>query len=244
MRKNLSLLLLSLLSGACATAHDVKAAVAFGAGTMEHKTHGTALDDTTSAGYFALGAEAMFSERVGGGIRLEGSASDDDMFAEAVPIATGEATDSELFFHGTALFGDEESPLPLRFGLFFRSYGLTQNLGGAELNWSSLGPRLELAPDLELAAGDGFRWSLPARLGVGIGMSVAETEPSTEQWNTTMTHLDAGLASRLQFSQVWFDIGFLVRRTSYAESEDVVGVTILGADTTFTGLVLGFGAKF
>lgn len=245
MRKIPNLLFLTtILTGACSTAHDVKASVAFGGGTMEHKTDGTNFDDKTSAGYFALGVEALFSEKVGGGIRLEGSASDDDMFADVAPLATGEASDGELFLHGTALLGAEESPLPLRFGLFFRGYGLTENVGGEELTWSSFGPRLEFAPDIELSASDDFRWSLPARLGAGIGMSVVETEPETEQWDTTMAQFDVGLATRLQFSKFWFDVGYLMRRTNYAESDDVGGVTILGADSTFSGLVFTFGATF
>lgn len=233
-----------LLLGACSTAHDVQASVAFGGGTMEHKTDGTDLDGKTSAGYFALGVEAMFSEKVGGGVRLEGSSSDDDLFEDSIPAAVGEAGDGELFLHGTAKLGSDESPLPLRFGLFFRGYGLTENLGGEEVNWSSFGPRLEFAPDIELSASDDFRWSLPARLGVGIGMSVVETEPETEQWDTTMAQFDVGLATRLQFSKIWFDVGYLMRRTNYAESDEVGGVAILGADSTFSGLVFTFGATF
>lgn len=246
MRKNLHRLLSLpiVLLAACSTAHDAKAYVAFGGGKMEHKTDGTDLDDKTSAGYFALGAEAMFTEKIGGGIRIEGAASDDDLFEPLGPVATGEATDGELFLHGTALLGAEESPLPLRFGFFFRGYGLKENLGGEELTWSSFGPRLEFAPDIELTQSDDFRWSLPVRLGAGIGVSTVETDPSTEQWDTTMAQFDVGLATRLQFSSIWFDVGYLIRRTSYAESDEVNNIVILGADSTFSGLVFTLGASF
>jgi len=177
-------------------------------------------------------------------VRLEGSSSDDDLFEESIPAAVGEAGDGELLIHGTAKLGSDESPLPLRFGLFFRGYGLTENLGGEELNWSSFGPRLEFAPDIELMQNDNFRWSLPARLGVGLGLTTIETEPSTDEWETVMAQIDVGFATRFQFSSVFFDIGYLMRRTNYSESEESSGFVIRGADATFSGAVFTFGAKF
>ena len=229
---------------ACSTAHDATAYVAFGGGKMEHKTNGSALDDKTSAGYFALGAEAMFSDSVGGGLRIEGSSSNDDLFADVGPGLSSEATDGELFLHGTARLGDEEAPLPLRFGFFFRGYGLEEKATGQEITWSSFGPRIEFAPDIELTASDDFRWSLPARLGLGFGMSTIETNPATEQWDTTMSQFDVGLGTRLHFTQFWFDIGYLIRRTRYAESEEIGPTAILGADSTFSGVVFSLGADF
>lgn len=211
---------------------------------MEHKTNGTNLDDKTSAGYFALGAEAMFTEKIGGGVRLEGAASDDDMFQDLGPATVGEATDGELFLHGTARFGEEQSPLPLRFGLFFRGYTLQDNADGDELSWSSFGPRLEFAPDIQLVQSEAFRWSLPLRFGLGLGVSTVETSPSTEEWDTTMTQYDLGLATRFQFSKVFFDVGYLLRHANYRESDETANVTILEADTTFSGLVFSLGAKF
>jgi len=245
MRKiSLLLSIPALLSSACTTTHGATGYVAFGGGSMEHKTNGSNLDDKTSAGYFALGGEAMFTENVGGGVRLEGSASDDDLFADLGPTTVGEAADGELFFHGTARFGEEQSPLPLRFGFFFRGYTLQDNADGDELSWSSFGPRLEFAPDIQLAQSDEFRWSLPLRFGLGVGLTTIETSPATEEWDTTMTQYDLGLATRFQFSKVFLDVGYLLRHTNYSESDETAGFTIREADATFSGLVFTFGAKF
>ena len=234
-----------LLACSCVTEnHGANAYVAFGGGSMKHETKGTDLDDKTDAGYFALGGEVMFTERVGGGMRLEGAASDDDMFADVPGADASEVGDGELFFHGTVGFGEQPQEMPLRFGLFFRGYSLEENVTSDQVNWSSFGPRLEFAPDIELIENDGFRWSLPCRLGVGIGVTTVSTDPETEDWDTTMTQYDVGIATRFAFSKVWFDVGYLNRHANYSESDETAGLTILEADTTFSGLVVTFGVKF
>lgn len=246
MRKILPTLSIPLLLAcSCATeTHGANAFVAFGGGSMKHETNGTDLDDKTDAGYFALGGEVMFTERVGGGLRLEGSASDDDLFSDVPGADASEAGDGELFFHGTVGFGEQPQQLPLRFGLFFRGYSLEENVSGDQLSWSSFGPRLEFAPDISLIENDGFRWSLPFRLGLGVGMSTVTTDPSTEEWDTTMTQYDVGVATRFAFTKVWFDVGYLNRHVNYSESDETAGFTIREADTTFSGLVVTFGVKF
>ena len=246
MRKILPTLSIPLLLAcSCATeTHGANAFVAFGGGSMKHETNGTDLDDKTDAGYFALGGEVMFTERVGGGLRLEGSASDDDLFTDVAGAPVSEAGDGELFFHGTVGFGEQPQELPLRFGLFFRGYTLKENVTSEELNWSSFGPRLEFAPDIELMENDSFRWSLPCRLGLGVGVTTVTTDPETEDWDTTMTQYDVGIATRFAFTKVWFDVGYLHRHVNYSESDETAGFTILEADTTFSGLVVTFGVKF
>ena len=198
MRKTpLTLSIPLLLACSCVTEnHGANAYVAFGGGSMKHETKGTDLDDKTDAGYFALGGEVMFTERVGGGMRLEGAASDDDMFADVPGADASEVGDGELFFHGTVGFGEQPQEMPLRFGLFYRGYSLEENVTSDQLNWSSFGPRLEFAPDIELIQNDGFRWSLPCRLGVGVGYASVRPAPEPQAWEPTSTPHERGTPHR------------------------------------------------
>jgi hypothetical protein len=186
----------------------------------------------------------MFTERAGGGVRLEGSASDDDLFADFAPGAASEAGDGELFFHGTVGFGEKPPEMPLRFGLFFRGYSLEENASSNQLSWSSFGPRVEFAPDIGLVENDDFRWSLPCRIGLGVGMTVVDTDPATEEWDTSMTQYDVGIASRFAFSKVFFDVGYLMRHATYNESDVVASAFIREAETTFSGMIFTLGVKF
>jgi hypothetical protein len=230
---------------ACATdAHGSNAYLAVGGGTMKHKTEGSDLDDKTTASYFALGGELMFTERFGAGLRMEGSASDDDLFSDVVPGGASQVTDGDLFLHGTVGFGEKPSEMPLRVGFFFRGYSLEENASSAEIDWSSFGPRVEFAPEIKLIEREGFRWSLPCRVGVGVGLTVVDTDPATEDWDTSMIQYDIGVSSRLRFSKVFADIGYLLRQSNYNESDVVGGAFIRGMESTFSGLILTVGVKF
>lgn len=231
---------------ACALGDDtkVRTGLAFGAGSLRHRTDGTALDDETDAGYFALGVEAIGDRGLGFGLRFEGIGSDDQMFQGASVGAPSEASDGELFLHGTGDFGDDAFRFPLRFGLSLRNYSLQENATGAELEWSSFGPRLELSPDLALAQNDAVRWSLTGRVGVGFGATLVSQSSAIDDWETAMGMLDLGLGTRLSFGSVAVDLGWLSRYSSYAESDPANSSVVLGADSEFQGLVLGLTATF
>lgn len=222
----------------------VRAHLALGAGTLEHRTRGTALDDRTDAGYLAIGVEGIARDGLGLGARLEAIGSDDRMFADTVVGAPSEVRDGELFLHGTGDFGDDAFHCPLRFGLSLRSYGIRENASGSDLEWNSFGPRLEIAPDVALLQDHAVRWSLTGRLGAGFGATLVSQSGAFENWETTMGTLDVGLGTRLRFSSVSIDLGWLSRRTHYAESDPANAAVVLAADSEFEGLVLSVAATF
>lgn len=212
---------------------------------MGHSTDGetTGETDNTSAAYIAVGGEAMFNDAVGAGLRVEGSVSDNDLFAAEGTSEGLESSDSDLFFHGTAQLGRSETKLPLRLGLSVRSYQL-ENSFGQGFMWSSFGPRLEFCPDVNLIKSERLRWSLPLRFGVGVGVTTVEELQASDQWDTTMAQFDLGLANRLQFSKAFVELGYLLRYANYSES-DVSGSTfIVGTEMYFSGVTFTFGARF
>jgi hypothetical protein len=231
----------ALLSCACTTTHGANAYVAFGGGSMEHKTEGGGPEDTTSAGYFALGGEAMFTERVGAGLRLEAAATDDDLFAEDLPGTYNEAGDGDLFFHSTIAVGDSNHTAPLRVGLFLRNYTLSGSGFTSDLSWVSLGPRIEFAPDFKLIGNDRFRWSIPLRLGAGIGAASFSSDTETGDFDSTVTQFDLGIGTRFLIGRVQLDLGYLQRSADYESTDEPAFQSI---DTTFSGLVFTVGAKF
>jgi hypothetical protein len=217
---------------------------ALGAGEFEHSTVGSGtLSDSTSAGYFRLGCELMTANQWGGGLRLEGTGSDDDLFESAGALAQ-EATDASLFAHFTGRFGGDGVRLPLRVGLFVRNYGIEEQSTGVEVSWFSIGPYLELEPDVPLIHGEEVRLSLRGRLGLGFGATVVETEPATEDYDSAMIAADLGVGVNLEFEHWELGIGYLFRSFDVAESDAVAGTVIREIDVEFQGLVASFAVRF
>ncbi len=217
--------------------------LALGGGNFEHETAGQPLlDDEVDGGYARIAFEYRGDENFGLGLRLEGSGSDDDLFL-ASGGSPAEASDGELFLHGTGFFGGDAIEVPLRFGLSLRGYTLDDPTG-ADLSFASIGPRLEVEPDFRLLENDSCRWSLYARLGAFVGYTAIETDPATEDWTTTMTGLDYGVGTRLRFEHVELGIGWLAR-THHADESDTVGGTFVREfDARFSGLEISVAARF
>ncbi|MEQ1634034.1 MAG: hypothetical protein ABL997_16775 [Planctomycetota bacterium] len=242
------LLASSALLTSCASTEDrsvrVRADAAFGGGKLEHTTKGTSLDDEATAAYFAFGAEAIGSQGMGGGLRVETLTSDDDLFLGLGAGTPAQAFDSEVFLHGTGVLGGDDTLVPIRFGLFFRNYTLESVASGSELSWLSFGPKVEATPDFALTSNDTVRWSMTGRFGLGAGTTVVEDDALAQEFDTTMVQVDLGVGTRLQFETLRLDVGWLHRRTNYAESDVAASLTVLEADSTFSGFTFSLGATF
>jgi hypothetical protein len=241
-----ALVLAVTLAPLCAQT-TVRIDLAVGGGTWEHTTSGVAaLSDDTDAGYGRLGFEIIGGNDFGGGLRLEGTVSDDDLFLGSGGLAT-EASDGDLFLHGTGIFGgtqDDLMRMPLRFGLFVRNYRIEEQVSSDSIDWTSVGPRIEIEPELRLVRGDDVQWSFYARAGGSFGVTTIETDLSSDSFDSTTLGFDFGLGTRLQLGPAQIDLGFLLRTQTVDESDDVGGLFIREIDAEFRGIVLGAAVVF
>jgi hypothetical protein len=217
---------------------------ALGSGNWRHTTENApTLDDDTNAGYLRLGVEFLGEDNLGGGFRLEGIASDDNLFNNSGGPPS-EARDLDLFLHFTGLFGEDRFHMPVRLGLFLRDYYLEDKATGSDIEWFSIGPRIEAEPDFALVVTDQARWSLFARLGFGFGATAIYTDPATEDFTTTMTVVDVGIGTRLSIGHVQFEVSLLDRAVRYDQSDVQNGTFVRRVDTEFQGLVIGGAVVF
>jgi len=215
----------------------VRIYAALGRGDLEHDIQ-SSLRDETGAGQFRTGFEYWGKKRLGGGVRMELLRSQGDLFGDS------RATDFELFVHGVGILGDSRAEVPLRLGLALRQYELEDNATGESLKWSSFGPRVEVEPDIALIRNDRVRWSIYGRLSTFAGLTVIETDPASDEWNSSVFGLDAGIGTRLQFAKYLVDVGYLYRSHDAAES-DVMNFTVIRAfDAEYSGLLISFGVVF
>lgn len=224
---------------------DFRLDVAFGAGNFKHATDGQPLlDDDTTAGYFRLGFEFVTECGWGGGIRLEGIGTDDDLFVDSGGSAS-EATDGELLLHATYKLDAGRVQMPIRGGLFFRGYGFEEKATGDRVDWMGAGLKIEIEPDFALLHGDTARWSLYGRLGLGAGGAAVEDDPKIiGSADTTMGAVDLELGTRLRFQHLDVGLGWLLRAANWAESDPVGAVVYREIDTRFSGIELSLAARF
>ena len=120
-----------------------------GAGSATHNTDKSDLDGDTGAGFFRLQFEGFSDEGFGGGLRLEGWKSDDDLFDDN-GFPGIEATTSSLFAHASWRITDDNLRMPIRVGALFSGHQLEDTTTGEQTTFSSFGPQFEVAPELFL----------------------------------------------------------------------------------------------
>lgn len=229
-----------------AAAHEhlqVRVGLALGAGKFEHTTSGSAGNSgKTDAGYLRFDLEFLGDNDFGGGLTLEGTHTDDDLF-DAAGIRS-RADDAELFLHGTGMFRGEHIEAPVRFGLFIRDYTTDDLTTDASVDWRTVGLRLETTPAFTLVDGGGVRWSLDGRFGFAIGRAQVSSDPATFKADSSMAGLDLGIGTHLRLRPVEFGVDYLYRSVAFDQSEHVNGLAYARADGTFTGLLLSMAVRF
>ncbi len=218
--------------------------VAAGAGTLKQTTqNNSGRDGDTEAYYVRFGVELIGSSGFGGGIRAEGVQSDDELLLDTLGIRST-ATDSELFFHGTGIFGDDDASTAVRLGIFTRTYDQKDKVTDQRLEWSSFGLRLEVEPELTILRKDGLRWSGFGRGSVAMGLTTASSHPATFDADTSMLGLDIGIGTRVQIYGFEFGMGYNYRMLSLEQSETINSQAFAAVDMTYSGLWASFAFRF
>lgn len=212
-------------------------------GRFDFETDGSAADDDTDAGLFRIEFEGTSARGLGGGLRIEGIGSDDDLFAGAGfdPV---EARNSSLFGHFTYRLQEHRFAMPIRAGLLLNGLTLEDQVTSAEADYVSFGPYFEIEPEVTLAGGGSTTWTLYGRLGAGAAVTVIDidNDPNDYDSSTGFAGLEAG--TRLSFGKVELSLAYVGRWQSMDESDVENGMVALGYDASFQGLFFGVGVVF
>lgn len=207
-----------------------------GLGDGEHTTDGSNLDGQTDAGLFRFAFEGVGDAGLGGGLRVEGWSTDDDLFG-----SPAEATSSSLFAHFTWRHGDAGYVLPLRFGLLINGYVVEDRSTGDDATSGTVGLLGEVAPEFVLAGDDSVQWTAFAAASFGFGSTAIDVDGLGDDFASFTTFFGAELGTRLRLER--FDVGVsLVYRTQRMdESDEDNGFVVLGYDAEFAGVLLSLG---
>lgn len=249
MRTQPSLVLLATLLAAAPLAaqdrEDARFRIGLGlaGGRFRFDTDGSNLQDRTDAGLFRLSFEATSARGIGGGARLEGFGSDDDLFADS-GFTPAEASDGSLFGHFTYRLESHRFAMPLRVGLLFHGLTLTDQTTDAEITYASVGPMFEIAPEFTLVHRGKTTWSLFGEVGVGVGGTAIDVDGDSNNYDSVTSFFGLELGTRVQFGPIELGLSYLGRWQSMDESDPEGGLVVLGYDADFQGLQFGFAVVF
>lgn len=244
-------LLLFLASAAIAQDDDssgrFRVAIGLGSGNFAFETVDArpteVLDDDTDAGMLRFQFEGTTRSGIGGGLRFEGIGTDDDLFVRngANPSEIGYAS---LFGHATFRFQQHRFAMPLRFGLLLNGLVLNDTVTDQETSYSSIGPYLEIAPEVTLVGSRRSAWSLFGELGVGIAGTAIEVDGDYRDYESSTGFVGLELGTRLRFSAFELSVSYVGRWQSMDESDVEDGFVALGYDAEWNGILIQVGAVF
>jgi hypothetical protein len=214
-----------------------------GAGSATHNTDKSNLDGDTAAGYFRIEFEGFSDRGFGGGLRLEGWKSDDDLFDDN-GFQGYEATTSSLFAHASWRFTDGNLCMPVRAGLLFHGHRIEDTTTGEQTTFSSFGPQFEVAPELFLTQSKHTKWSLFAELGLGAGYTSVEVDGVSGEFDSSTWFYGIELGTRVYLGPVELGLSYVARGHMMAESDPENSTVVFGYEAGFDGLALTMGVVF
>ena len=214
-----------------------------GAGSATHNTDKSDLDGDTGAGFFRLQFEGFSDEGFGGGLRLEGWKSDDDLFDDN-GFPGIEATTSSLFAHASWRITDDNLRMPIRVGALFSGHQLEDTTTGEQTTFSSFGPQFEVAPELFLTQGSGTEWSVFAELGLGVAVTGIEVDGTAGDFDSSTWFYGIELGTRVYFGPVELGLSYVARGHMMEESDAHNSTVVFGYEAGLDGVVLTMGVVF
>ena len=243
-RGGLAVLGAVLLAGCVAESRNT-AGVAFGAGKFDVDIHNSASDEA-SAGLFEAAFESVAPSNFGGGVRLRGMTSADDLDDDPSDLTEGsvQASDGEWFFHGTLDGGEGMQRLPIRFGLALRQFELEDKLASGTAEWASLGPRFEFAPEVPMSEWDSGSISLCGMFGLGYGRTKVRLTGAPDDWDTDAVFFDIGAGFRSNLNGMVLELGYRYLGSEYDQAYVSSGDFVRETDVSFSGVVFAIGGRF
>lgn len=242
--------LLALLALACPLAAqggplspNFRVDLSFGGGSAEHRTDGSGLDGDTDARFFRIQFEGFSDSGLGGGVRIEGRQSDDDLFTDA-GATPAESTTSSLFGHFSLLIADGDFRMPMRIGLLLHGHALRDTTTDEEVTFTSAGPQFELAPEVFLTNAPAVKWSLYSEIGFAIAATTAEIDGDSNEYDSSSWMYGFELGTRVYLSHFELGLAYVSRGQTMDESDPEDGSVIFGYDASFDGLLFTIGAVF
>ncbi|MCR9244375.1 MAG: hypothetical protein NXI31_05035 [bacterium] len=215
-------------------------------GTVTHDTRSSSADGDADANGFRVRIEGVPKKRkVGLGIDVVAHRSEDDLFGAAA-MTESRLVDGFGYVYGH-LGGGDLFTIPLRGGITIQSLEL--DAGGAspaaDTEWTALGFRLEVEPELRLLYGEDYLWSVYAGGGFGVGVAEAEVDGVNDTFEASSRQINYEIGTRFEYDGVFIGVGYMDRRIRFNEAtRNAGGSSLPGIENEFSGLFVSGGVRF
>ena len=216
-----------------------------GAGEYEHETRSSTLDGDADGGYIRIRGEVSNGE-LGAGFALEAfGSSDDDLFDDIGAFGT-DGNAGSLFFYGLIEPKlQRDVRLPIRIGPYLSLLSLEDD--AVEINWVGIGGRIEIEPEWWFYRSDDIAFGLTGNLSAGAHISNVELDVlgSDEDFDGNGVTWGAGVGIRALFGDTAvLSVEYISRSVVEDETDDNGGFSLLDAEGSFNGVVIGLGFRF
>lgn len=218
--------------------------VSFGGGSFHHRTSSSTLDGDANAAWVRLRFEVITDADIGGGFALEGTSAERHLFEDSGDNDTDTGGSDLFVFFGLRPGRGSNFEVPVRIGFFGSRYSI-HDLNSADIDYPSLGARIEIEPEWVLTrSGDHPALSLFGEAAFGAGNTRVETSPATVKADADTVLYGFELGGRFRTGGAVFGLGWVFRGQHIDSSETVNGVSFNGIDTEFSGLQVSIGGRF
>ena len=247
------LALTTALIAGTATAQDAtphfRGSFGFADGSYRFDSDLAGFNDRVDAELLQARFEFTSPRRIGGGVRIEYSATerDEGLFLDPTnPADRGvQARNTNVFAHATYRLNQHRFAMPLRFGVMVNNLVLDDSLAAdPETNYLSVGPHFEVEPELTLLRRGKTELSVYAQFGFGSSPTFIDIDGESRDYRSWSSFATIETGARMRFGNAQFGIAFIGRYNSMAESEIEGNSFVYGYDAEFEGLLLTAGVVF
>jgi hypothetical protein len=243
-RPLLALWLLSLPLTAQIPALNVHGSIGVAGGNYRLDGNQAGFNDSTSCDLIQTELEITNAAGIGGGVRYEFYASDrDDRLFQDLSSPTDQgtrATSQSLLTHFSYRMQQHRFSLPIRAGLQFHWLDLDDAQDPLlDSNFGSLGPYVEIEPELTLHKTGAVEWRAYSQLGLGISATATGSDGAA---SSGYFMLEAG--TKLHVGAAEFGVAFIGRYHSMNRSDYIDDIFDNGYEDHFQGLLISVGCSF
>lgn len=223
------------------------AELAIGAGKYEHETQGSNFDGDTDGGYLRFRTEYISHGGIGGGLAIEGAASDDDLFEDVgAPDSEGGFGDLYLYFVGVPV-DTGRFRMPMRIGPYIHDTSIKDDTNNDEIDWGGIGVRGGVEPEFWLVQQDNFSFGFVGEVSLGVHATSIDVDSTVVNddfdGNGVTFGADVGVQALIG-ERVTTRLAYVYRSTDEDESDSSNGLVVREMTASFSGIVLGVGVRF
>lgn len=216
-------------------------------GSFEHDIDNPAgsVNDDTGSSFVGLMVEGSSRAGFGGGISMEMTVTNDDLFRSSGAPARAVVFEFAPFFL-YRVAPSHRFTMPVRVGPWLNTLLLDDQNSSDTTHWTSIGGRVEVEPEVVLAASRGFEFSLFSEVSLAAGFTnvSVDTNALNEDYDSSSSAFGFEIGPRFRWSHFLASVSFLHRQLSIDQSDPTNGTFVFGVDDSFDGLAVSFGGGF